>query len=199
MKKMMIALMAVLITVGLVGIGTYAFFSDTETSSGNTFAAGTLDLNLDGGNTNVVKFNVSNLQPGNQPNGTWNVINVGTVNGYLDLHNITVTQTGGIFTDAEAAAGDNGNAGNLGDLLGLTLFVDVNGNGWFGAEDTIIYDAMLGGIAADYDLNLPLLAAGGSSNITMILNWWSRPDDNLGQGDTATIDMTFELGQTTGQ
>jgi len=59
MKKVLIALMAVLITVALAGIGTYAYFSDTGTSNGNTFAAGTLDLNVDGGNTNVVKFTVT--------------------------------------------------------------------------------------------------------------------------------------------
>lgn len=37
-----------LVTIGLVasvvGVGTYAYFSDTETSMGNTLAAGTLDL-----------------------------------------------------------------------------------------------------------------------------------------------------------
>jgi len=30
----------------LIGAGTVAYFSDTETSTGNTFTAGTLDLKL---------------------------------------------------------------------------------------------------------------------------------------------------------
>jgi predicted ribosomally synthesized peptide with SipW-like signal peptide len=46
-----------LVTIGLVasvvGVGTYAYFSDTETSTGNTMTAGKLDLQVstDGGTT----------------------------------------------------------------------------------------------------------------------------------------------------
>jgi predicted ribosomally synthesized peptide with SipW-like signal peptide len=75
MKKMMIALMAVLITVALAGIGTYAYFSDTETSAQNTFTAGTLNFNiLDPGGDHKV-FNVTNMKPGQ------------TVTGYLVVAN----------------------------------------------------------------------------------------------------------------
>lgn len=45
MKKILFVLMACVLCIGLVG-GAFAYFSDTETSSGNTFTAGTLDLVL---------------------------------------------------------------------------------------------------------------------------------------------------------
>src|SRR3989338_1993602 len=46
MKKILISL-AIIAVVAVVAFGaTRAYFSDTETSSGNTFTAGTLDLNL---------------------------------------------------------------------------------------------------------------------------------------------------------
>jgi len=46
MKKILISLMAIALVIGLVGAGTMAYFSDTETSSANTFTSGTLVLKL---------------------------------------------------------------------------------------------------------------------------------------------------------
>ena len=79
MKKMMIALMAVLITVALAGIGTYAYFSDTETSVGNTFGSGTMDFRIAlPGDTDHRIFNVSNLKPGQEVAGYLAVVNDST-------------------------------------------------------------------------------------------------------------------------
>jgi len=68
MKKIIITLMAVMITVGLVGIGTYAYFSDTETSTVNTLTAGTLKLDVNGngstGTFNMVIGKIGNMAPG---------------------------------------------------------------------------------------------------------------------------------------
>lgn len=49
MKKILISLMTVAVVAGLVGGGAFAYFNDTETSKGNTFTAGTLDLKVNGG------------------------------------------------------------------------------------------------------------------------------------------------------
>lgn len=49
MKKILFSLMAVLLSLGLMG-AAFAQFSDTETSLGNTFTAGTIDLAVDGEN-----------------------------------------------------------------------------------------------------------------------------------------------------
>lgn len=43
MKKLVITSLAAILALGMVG-GAFAIFQDTETSSGNTFTAGTLDL-----------------------------------------------------------------------------------------------------------------------------------------------------------
>ena len=47
MKKILGLTVAALLVMGLVGGGTWAYFTDTETSTGNTFAVGTLDLEVD--------------------------------------------------------------------------------------------------------------------------------------------------------
>lgn len=47
MKKVLISLLSIAVVVGVGMYATNAFFSDTETSVGNTFAAGDIDLQID--------------------------------------------------------------------------------------------------------------------------------------------------------
>lgn len=183
---------------------TTAYFSDSVTSNGNSFAAGTLELNVDGAHTNVVKFNVANMRPGNQPKGSYALANVGSLTGYLDIESISITDTENGCNAPETTAGDTTcdnpgiGQGELSSLLGLTLFVDRNGDGWYSVGDSYIYNGMANAIAGSYDLN-EQINAGSGTKIVAILNWWSTPGDNLAQTDSMTIDMTFELAQTTGQ
>ena len=44
MKSFWMSLLAVALVGGLVSGGLFAYFSDTETSEGNTFQAGTIDI-----------------------------------------------------------------------------------------------------------------------------------------------------------
>ena len=46
MKKILIGLIAIFLIVALVGTGVWAYFSDTETSTGNVFQPGSLDLKI---------------------------------------------------------------------------------------------------------------------------------------------------------
>jgi len=61
-KKILFVLMACVLCIGLVG-GAFAYFTDTETSTTNTFAAGTLDLN-DVGITDAVEIELPCMAPG---------------------------------------------------------------------------------------------------------------------------------------
>ena len=51
MRKILFSLMTFVLVVGLVGGGAFAYFSDVETSTGNVFSAGTIDIEVsdDGG------------------------------------------------------------------------------------------------------------------------------------------------------
>jgi len=199
MKKILISLLGLILVIGLVGLGVFAYFSDTETSNGNIFTAGTLDLNIDGGNTNVVKFTVANMRPGNQPKGSYNLKNVGTINGFLDLENIVVTSAENGRLDPEIAAGDTTDGvGELQNVLGVYLFVDYNKDGWFSVGDKAIYNGLAKDMPSNFELNEPL-AAGADINIRGIINWWSTPNDNQAQSDSMTIGITFELAQTAAQ
>lgn len=194
-KSLLTIVAVAAVTVGATG----AYFSDTETSNNNSFTAGTLDLNIDGGNTNVVKFNLANLRPGSQSAGSWTLANVGSINGYLDIENIVVTNNENGITDPESEAGDvTDPLGELGDVLNVRLFVDTNGDGWISAGETVFYNGKVSNLPSSFDLN-ESINAGSNVKIRALFDWWSTPFDNLAQTDSIDLDMTFELAQTSGQ
>ena len=199
MSKILVSLMTVAVVGALIGGGIYAYFSDAETSTGNTFIAGTLDLNLDGGNTNVVKFNVSGVSPGGSGGGTWIVTNVGTMDGYLDLEAVGFTESTGTTTDPELVDEPTGlDAAQLGSYLMAHMFIDANNDGDWDAGETDIFGTnaapvAINTIAGNYSLDLAL-ATSGTNYVTLR---WSVPvtTDNRIQGDSVILGMTFELQQ----
>jgi predicted ribosomally synthesized peptide with SipW-like signal peptide len=200
LKRIVLAVLTIAL-VSVVAVGaTVAKLSDTETSNDNTFTSGTLDLTVDGNNgINTVKWTVGPMKPGNQPKGTFQLANAGNLAGYLDLENIVVTSSENGIQEPEAEAGDvTDPEGELEDVLNLRLFHDVDCDGWIGAGETVFFNGKVGTIASGYDLNISI-PAGGNSCITGIYDWWDTPDDNKAMSDSFELDMTFELGQTTGQ
>jgi len=49
-KKVLMSFFTIGMVLAAVGGATYSYFSDTETSTGNTFSAGTIDISVDGEN-----------------------------------------------------------------------------------------------------------------------------------------------------
>jgi spore coat-associated protein N len=115
LKKILGVLMAVGLALGAVGT-SFAFFEDTETSTGNMFTAGTLDLDntvtvesncpgkvtinegANGLNDNVV---FANLAPGDSGKIIWTLENVGTIDGILDVLYQGVNDYDGVNTQPE--------------------------------------------------------------------------------------------------
>jgi spore coat-associated protein N len=200
MKRILISFMTMALVGALVGGGVYAYFSDAETSASNAFTAGTLDLNLDGGSTNVVKFTMSDVKPGDNGGGTWTVANVGSIAGYLDLESISVSEDIGTTTDPELASEPtHADMTQLGNYLMVHMFIDTNNNGSWDMGETDILGTnaapvAINTIASSYALDLGLAASGGTNYIT--LRWSvATSTDNRIQGDGVTLNMTFELQQ----
>jgi len=89
MKKLLFAIMAIVLCVGLIG-GAFAYFTDTQASSGNKFTAGYTELMLSNGPSGYVRTPVvigtgTNLAPGGPAIGTFNVgfQNAGTISGVV--------------------------------------------------------------------------------------------------------------------
>jgi predicted ribosomally synthesized peptide with SipW-like signal peptide len=198
MKKILAFLMSLGLVALLVGIGFAAFFSDTETSSSNTFSAGTLDLQVDGESPLAsAKFDVSNFRPGAQSKGTFHLDNAGTIDGYLDLEGISVVnaENGCIEPELEAgdsSCGDPGDGkGELQDVVNLRLSV----NGCDGSGGKVFYDGLVSGLPDHFDLNEPI-NSNSSLCITAQFDWCNNcSGDNLAQSDSMALEVSFELGQ----
>jgi predicted ribosomally synthesized peptide with SipW-like signal peptide len=121
MKKLLFAIMACVLCIGLVG-GAFAYFDDTETSYGNTFTAGTLDLKVDNqDDNNVVSINLGNMKPGDDTGYyKWCLKNAGSMPGKVSVtFSIVVNNENGVVepeTAAEAAVYAS-SGGELGQYL----------------------------------------------------------------------------------
>ena len=108
MKKILGLTIAALLVMALVGGGTWAYFSDVETSSANIFSAGTLDLNIDGDNVNVNMLTLSDIEPGDTDAGspgTCELKNIGSITGDLKIATGALTETESTGTTGTADSG----------------------------------------------------------------------------------------------
>ena len=148
-RKMLAGLGAVgLASVG-AGLGTSAFFSDTESFSDNSLTAGTLDMSV---TANVVAANeywvneggldlsvvadsedaVMGLQIDDIKPGDWGIIcfeiEVGDNPGYVQVCTENFAEAGGANPEPEQdAEGDADNDADLGEVLLTTVWQEYNG------------------------------------------------------------------------
>ena len=81
-KKIALSLLSIASALVIVGGATFAFFSDTKTSTENTFAAGTLEVSITDQNADTLfesEAIVSNWAPGDQSFVNFDVKNVGSL------------------------------------------------------------------------------------------------------------------------
>jgi len=111
-KKLAMGIATGALAVSMIGGGTYAYFSDVETSV-NTFAAGTLDLAL----SPQEIINVDNIKPGDRMNKTFTLKNEGS----LDIAKVLLN------TDYEVInkVGEPVNIGNLADNIRVNLMWNI--------------------------------------------------------------------------
>ena len=210
MKKILISLMAIALVIGLVGAGTMAYFSDTETSSGNTFTAGTLDLTA---SATGMPFNVGPMKPGDSGSGKIALTNAGTIGAAeLDISMSTVINNDVSTAEPENDLGTNSGLGDLGGQLLMVLWLNVNQNGAFDAGDVELlndgtvsaYDATnnptLTYVAADsysgdsWNEVLAEMAQGAVDDFVISYNLPVTTDNSI-MTDKITFDVTFTLEQ----
>jgi predicted ribosomally synthesized peptide with SipW-like signal peptide len=136
LKKIAVLSLIGLVLIGLTAAGTWAFFSDTETSSANTVAAGTLNLRLGADDPSSESFSLGNIQPGDADNlASWAIGNSGSLSGELYISITSVDNSENGCSEVERSSGDSGNEdGELGGLLTLALWMDNNSDGWSRAD-----------------------------------------------------------------
>jgi predicted ribosomally synthesized peptide with SipW-like signal peptide len=208
MKKIIGLTIAALLIIGIVGAGTFAYFSDTATSTGNTFTAGTLVLGeittgsatstsfaiaQDGGINGSVQFGLTNpVVPGSAGTITWTPNNNGNIPGTLTMVAATTFGQGGAPNAPELAA----EAGVVKGLdTGIVVWVTRNGTPILGTSGTPVPMSDLAILTTG--LNIESRSLVTATPLVYVLNWQVPISvGNEIQGDTANLDITFTLNQT---
>jgi len=209
-----------LITVGgaaaAAGAGTFALFSDTEQSSGNTITAGTLDLALNPNSSASTPISFTNLKPGDSGtlaielgntgniNGDLTAVKIGSVSGGTFSANL-VTDSDGTGTDFES--NPTGDGGELDDNLTVDAFLEPSGSFTGSVGTTQGSTTTRSGSETNIVTSGTVLAnAIGSNSLSTSLNPpetkyfvlnYNLPSGtgNVVQGDSVEFDVQFQLDQ----
>ena len=172
MKKIILSL-AMVAVVGAVAVGgTIAYFSDTETSTGNTFTAGTVDIAVDSENPweSTGQYSFSNLEPSDDEDINVTLSNVGS--------NPVVVWKKVKITNEEK------------DLSTQFVYsMKVGGN------DNIKKDWDVR-VSDVNDLWIPIGRLNSGESLTVDQNYYFDEEaDNAYQGGSMTFDVTFYADQ----
>jgi len=206
-KKILISLFVIGILALSIGWGTRSLFNDTETSSGNTFTAGTLDLKVnDKDDPDVVHVEIGPIYPGWQQSFNWYPKNVGNLPGLLWFEVTSMINKENGFEEPEVGApGEDGTeTGELGAyiLVAKLNIYDGSTRLRIGSPDGPEFEHgkyylnYLGGLKlyAPSGSDLGILDPGEDEDFCLVL----KLDGSVGnciQGDSVTFDIVFHLEQ----
>lgn len=206
MKKIIGLTVAALLVMAMVGGGTWAYFSDTESSADNSLSAGTLDLKINNGDSPYTILNLTNKAPGDSGSGSTTLKNAGSLTGEMDIATGAVTNTAGAGgTEFE------GGSGELGGVAKIAVYIDVDQSGAWSAGDIGLKNdgtTYNNPTALDYQTidSYASKTWGGTAGVENMLadaqdNFiiaWQIPTSagNNIQGDSVSIGFTFTLEQT---
>jgi len=220
-KKMLLSVLIIGVVAVSAGAGTWAFFSDTETSVSNSFTAGTLDLVLTGGDqagdSVTDTFDTPDYwAPGEDYTGEiLTVSNAGTIDAATVKLTVAIGNSGGLLNEPECEAengvwdvttctSDPDDPIVIDDVISNHIIITqldypATGTSIIGAIQTAISDPTPGsltlaelGTLTNY--NLGALAGGADAELEMTVQLDSGVT-NEHQGDSSSITMTFLADQ----
>lgn len=195
------------------GAGTFALFSDTETSSANTVQAGTLDLQVNGSGTNTV-VDVTNVAPGDTGSDSTTIRNDGTLDGYLTIGVAGFKTPENGVNEPEAGAtresdpqGPNAGGDHTGELaqsllVKMMLVTNEETHYLVGSEND--YELASAVRLGEYSVNDTSgqedLALNSGEEVEFVTEY--QISDNVGneiQSDSVVAELVFALVQERGQ
>lgn len=160
------------------GAGTFAAFSDTESSTGNGLTTGTLNLKTGGSKT--LSFTTSNIKPGDTGKSAVSLQNAGNVSGNLGVNISNVTDGEGNTPESETS----GIA--LSEILELKMWVEPSGGG----------SGTAGSFDSNYDSGLKTdgtVASGGSSYSFSDADQYPTGSGTSNRWSLGSLDQTYEF------
>jgi spore coat-associated protein N len=204
--------------LAMVGVGTWAYFSDTEQSTANTFTAGTLDLKLSDANETdqdgvSASFSSSNFKPGDSVGpSTITLKNVGTI----AAHHVDIKFTN-VVTNYSLAAQVATDTGDV-DITDVSTQIEVTylyygttnllaqSGGYFINHDIDVADGNSDGRLMLSEINnaiirnmTPPVVNSGATKALVITLFMDSSVTNGVQGDQVVVTITFGLFQDASQ
>ncbi|WP_313799824.1 TasA family protein [Cytobacillus sp.] len=179
-KKIGLGIASAALGISLVGGGTFAYFSDAETTN-NIFAAGTLDLGID----KEAIISIDNIKPGD---GFFRYFQLSN-NGSLDMKEIVLNTT---YEVADV------NGDNAGEDFGEHIMVEYLYNA--SGKDTVIFQNTLAEIK-DNPIQILENFPAGAKNAKFTVQFKfveNNEDQNKFQGDSLKLKWSFEAKQQDG-
>ncbi|MDH5771105.1 MAG: CalY family protein [Candidatus Bathyarchaeota archaeon] len=215
-KKILASMLIIAVASMLLGAGTVAYFSDKETSKGNTFTVSSASPNLivwwpvppynieatkyddETGKPLPTLFDVGDIKPGDSGETIVHVNNIGDVNGILYFNIINVVNDENTCIDPEQKAGDDpvSTEGELGAYLLITVL--YGDEGWpRSAYYKAIDDMPLNNLEDNPQLVGELVYEGQGLDGKDIIIQWTLPASttSIVQTDKVTFDIVFILQQ----
>lgn len=220
MRKFLIASLAMVLALGVMG-GAFAAFQDTETSSGNTFTSGTMELKVTDGDPE---------DWGDDCSGTWildeiipgaDTIGVDEVTATVSLRTVGTIIPNHLEIQASISLNESENPVESDDnpfssaaemaakleitqlqydglgLLNPAYLKDADGDGKKTLND-LTFDP--DGVPTNGLDDLPPPATGiTGTSFMMTVHWIEGADDNDFQGDTLHLTVIFTLNQDASQ
>ncbi len=190
MKKILGLTVAALLFIGMAGIGTWAYFSDVETSTANVLTAGTLDLKTDDVDGVSQTLLATNMKPGDTIGPATIILkNAGsTVGSTLDL----------TFTYVESDASSNPLNKSADDTAAMIEVITLK----YGGSSLLasVTDNNINGYRDIQDLKNTDLSGQSGINplVSKAFEIAIKARDSISsdyQADGITVTMTFTLNQ----
>jgi predicted ribosomally synthesized peptide with SipW-like signal peptide len=216
-KKILVSIIIIGLVCTAIGGGVHAFFSDTETSTGNTFTAGTLNLQVGSADPCIEHITLSGMKSNTTGNAaSWLTTNIGTINGTLDVSLSAVTNNENTRSEVEIAAGDTTDSvGELGGLLKVAFWMDTNKDGTWSSGDyylssggtkvswvsgftlpTAAYDIVNNYASKAWTSVQTVTSTADAGNFRVEYNFPNGGSgDNQAQSDSSVFDISFILNQ----
>ena len=217
MKKILLSLSTITAVAILAVVGTTAYFTDTETSTGNTFTAGTIDIAVDGQNpwTRTETLNVVDMKPSQHEYTEYVIQNVGTNPANVWKKIGVTSETDNIISEPECVYGngtwDNGTCtGTYSPINAISTVIRYDMSVWVydvdpttpGAEPKwwqVIYTDEMGKMLSavnGQDILLGMIPEGWYMKVQQSYHMDSATE-NWAQGDAMTFDITLTAKQLT--
>lgn len=191
MKKILGLTIAALLVIGLVGGGTWAYFSDTETSAGNYFSVGTLDLEVNGSDPltgTLVDGSSVQLAPGDSlTQVNIPIDNTGNLTGDLHIRITSVVASGGYDEGPNSTSSEPEYVAEGGTFTGSTP--DNNNTPDDDIDTVMTLDADEQGVGVVTGLDGVTIASAASTG-------WIKIKDDFASGATYTLQLGATLPTT---